>query len=101
MIYYKKNAQGVRREPTRARKDDLSVTTAPREHGLLEKTPKTLQLVEVKNNKGSQPKQNLITNLKCFVIYFCTEPVPKSPQWVFMVLYNCMRPDNSRKLGMI
>ena len=51
MIYYKKNVSSVRREHTRAKKDDLSVTNALREHGLLEKTPRTSHLVEVKKKK--------------------------------------------------
>lgn len=53
MIYYMKNVLSAHLEVTRAKKDDLSATNAPREHPLLEKIPRTLQLVEVQKKNNS------------------------------------------------
>ena len=47
MTYYMKNVSSAHLEASRAKRDDLSATNAPREHPLLEKIPRTLQLVEV------------------------------------------------------
>ena len=47
MICYMRNVSSAHLEATRAKRDDLSATNAPREHPLLEKIQKTSQLVEV------------------------------------------------------
>ena len=47
MTHCKRNVCDVRREAIRTKKDDLSVSTAPKELGLLATIPRTLLPVEV------------------------------------------------------
>lgn len=65
MIYYTKNVSSVHPGATRAKRDDLSATNALREHPLLGKIPRTLQLVKVKSiNKKNSVKVTCSNDLK-------------------------------------